>query len=68
MPRKYRFLLTLIAGAALTVVGFLLSAPIGPTDGPTISDPRLPFAPLIFVIGVVLIFGSAIAYEVGGDR
>ena len=61
--RKTMFLLTLVIGLALAVAGFLLSAPLGATNGPAISDPRLPFAPAIFVLGVVLAFGSAVVYE-----
>ncbi len=61
--RKGMFLLTLLIGLALAVAGFLLAAPIGATNGPAISDPRLPFAPAIFVLGVVLAFGSAVVYE-----
>ena len=61
--RKTMFLLTLLTGLALAVTGFLLSAPIGPTTGPAISDPRLLFAPAIFVLGVILSFGSAVVYE-----
>lgn len=61
--RKGMFLLTLLIGLALAVAGFMLAAPIGATSGPAISDPRLPFAPAIFVLGVVLAFGSAVVYE-----
>jgi hypothetical protein len=49
------------------VVGFFLSAPIGPPESPKYSNPELEFAPLIFVIGVVLIFSSAVVYELAGD-
>ena len=68
MPRGTAFVAVLIAGIVLVVAGFFLSAPIGPTEGPVYSNPRMDFAPLVFVIGVILIFGSAIAYELGGDR
>ena len=61
--RKGMFLLTLLIGLALAVAGFMLAAPIGATSGPAISDPRLPFAPAMFVLGVVLAFGSAVVYE-----
>ena len=65
--RKGMFLLTLLTGLALAVAGFLLAAPIGATDGPAISDPRMPFAPAIFVLGVILAFGSAVVYELVPD-
>jgi hypothetical protein len=47
---------------------FVLAAPIGPTDGPHTSNPRMLFAPGIFVIGVILIFTSAVVYELVPDR
>ncbi len=68
MPRGTAFFAVLVAGIVLAVAGFALSAPIGPTDSPVYSNPRMDFAPLMFVIGVILIFGSAIAYELGSDR
>ncbi len=61
--RKVMFLLTLLSGLALAIIGFLLSAPIGEPSNLAISDPRLPFAPTLFVLGIMLLFGSAIVYE-----
>lgn len=66
--RQALFLLTLLAGIALGVAGFLLSAPLGATTGPETSDPRMAFAPGVFVIGVLLVFGSAVVYELVPDR
>ncbi|MBI4233103.1 MAG: hypothetical protein HY686_01530 [Chloroflexi bacterium] len=66
--RRTLFQLTLLVGLALAVVGFLLAAPIGPTDGPRISSPRMLFAPGVFVIGVILVFASAAVYELVSDR
>lgn len=68
MSRTTLFVLTLVAGAALAITGFALSAPIGRPDSPVISNPRLDFAPLIFVTGVILIFSSAVVYELMKDR
>lgn len=62
--RKTMFLLTLLVGLGLAVAGFLLAAPIGPASSPAISDPRLPFAPVIFISGVMLSFASAVVYEI----
>ncbi len=62
------FWLTLLVGLALTVIGFLLAAPIGPTTSPVISNPRLPFAPTLFVLGIMLVFGSAVVYELFPDK
>lgn len=56
--------LTLGAGIALAVVSyFLLAAPLGlPTDE-SFSNPRVPMAPLLFIIGVAIVFLSAVVYE-----
>lgn len=68
MRRNTLFLLTLLSGLTLVVLGFFLAAPIGPTDSPVISNPRVDFAPLMFIAGVVLLFGSAVVYELAKDR
>jgi|APSaa5957512622_1039677.scaffolds.fasta_scaffold266165_2 hypothetical protein len=59
--------IVLILGLGLAVAGFFLAAPIGATVSPEVSNPRLLFAPGIFVIGVVLFFLSAIVYELVPD-
>lgn len=61
--RRTLFLATLLAGLGLAIAGFFLAAPIGPTTGPVYSNPRVIFAPGIFVLGVVLMFLSAVVYE-----
>ncbi len=68
MRRTTLFIMTLLAGVALAVLGFFLSAPIGAPSGPVISSPRMDFAPLLFVLGVVLIFSSAVVYELAGKE
>lgn len=65
--RTVLFVLTLVAGIVLAVLGVALSAPIGPTDSPVYSNPRVDFAPLMFVLGVTLMFGSAVVYELTPD-
>ena len=67
MRRNTLFVLTILGGFALAILGFALSAPIGPTDGPSISNPRMEFAPVLFLVGVILIFSSALVYELAGD-
>ncbi len=62
------FALTLLVGVALVLIGFFLSAPIGPTTSPVYSNPRMVFAPGLFVIGLILIFVSAVVYELTPDR
>lgn len=63
VSRKQAFGITLLIGLVLSVVGFILATPIGATSGPDISNPRLTGAPLLFVIGVVLVFLSPVVYE-----
>ena len=66
--RTLYFLMTLLAGVILAVLGIALSAPVGATDSPVISNPRVDFAPLMFVVGITLMFGSAVVYEILPDR
>lgn len=68
MSRGALFILTLLVGLTLALVGFFLSAPIGAPTSPSISNPRVDFAPLMFVVGVILIFASAVVYELASDR
>ncbi len=67
MRRRTLFAITLIIGLALAVAGFFLSAPIGPPDSPKYSNPELDFAPLVFLVGVILTFSSAVVYELASD-
>ena len=61
--------LVLIVGVALAVVSyFLLAAPLGHPSSEWYSNPRLPFAPLLFIIGVMVVFASAVVYELLPDR
>ncbi len=56
------------AGAVLMAVSyFFLAAPWG-EDTVANSDPRLQFAPLLFVVGVIVAFSSAVVYELLPDR
>lgn len=66
--RKRMFILTIAVGLALCAAGFFLSAPIGPTADVVYSNPRLPFAPSIFVAGVITIFLSPVVYELFPDK
>jgi hypothetical protein len=57
-------LLVLLGGIALAVVSyFFLAAPLGQSTNPEFSNPRLPFAPALFILGVILVFLSAVTYE-----
>lgn len=67
MRRRILFAATLVVGLALAVFGFFMSAPIGPMESPKYSNPELDFAPLIFLVGVVVSISSAVVYELAGD-
>ena len=61
--RKALPLAMVIGGVALMFVSyFLLAAPWGE------SNPRLQFAPLLFVVGVISAFASAVVYELLPDN
>ncbi len=66
--RTLFFLVTLLAGVTIAVLGVTLSAPIGSPDSPVPSNPRVDFAPLMFVLGITLMFGSAVVYELVPDK
>jgi len=64
MMRTTLTILLVIAGFALSAVSyFLLAAPLGIPTSPAFSNPRLPFAPGLFFLGVVLVFLAAVVYE-----
>ena len=58
-----------IGGFALQGIAyFFLAAPLGTPVSPAYADPRVPFAPLIFIFGVMLVFLAAVVYELLPDR
>ncbi|MBI2191674.1 MAG: polysulfide reductase NrfD [Planctomycetes bacterium] len=66
-PTRRRFLrtiafgITLLGGIVLAVIGFALSSRFG--TKPTL-DPVIPYSPVLFIVGVVMIFMSAVVYEI----
>ncbi len=67
--RIFLALLMVVLGFALQAVSyFYLAAPLGIPSSPVYSDPRVPFAPLIFIIGVMLVFLAAVVYELVPSR
>ncbi len=68
--RAWAALLVLTAGIALMVVSYLvLAAPWGfPPESEKFSNPRLAFAPLLFIIGVMIAFLAAVVYELWPQR
>ena len=66
---------TWLAVGFLLQVGayFGLAARLGIPQSPVYSSPRVPFAGLVFIVGVVMVFLSAVIYELllereSGDR
>lgn len=53
---------TLVAGLVLAAAGLALSAGFGQ------PDPALGFAPLLFVLGLMLALATPVVYELAGDR
>lgn len=57
------------AGFGLQFVSYVfLAAPIGKPTDPSLSNPRVPFAPALFILGVMMVFSAAIVYEVLPER
>lgn len=52
-------------GLALAIVGFLGSARVGTQSH---LDPVIPFSPVIFILGLILCFATALVYEILPDR
>ncbi len=57
--------LTLAVGFSLAAVGFAVSARFGTVPW---RDPLFPFSPVLFIVGVMLLFGSAAVYELLPSR
>jgi len=61
--------LMVVIGFGIQVASYLLwSAPIGLPVSEVYSNPRVPYAPLLFIIGIVLVFSSAVVYELLPDK
>lgn len=67
--RKTLTLLLVVAGFVLQAVSyFLWAAPLGIPANEAFSNPRVPFAPGLFVLGVILVFLAAVVYELLPER
>jgi prepilin signal peptidase PulO-like enzyme (type II secretory pathway) len=67
MRRTVTLIMILGGIAAMVVSYFVLSAPWGASDV-THSNPRVPFAPVLFLAGIMSVFLSAVVYELLPDR
>ena len=69
MNRGATAILLVIVGVALAVLSFLfLTAPLGTPTGPVFSNPRVQYSPLLFIIGVMLVFIAAVVYELMPEK
>jgi hypothetical protein len=67
--RRGIVVLMVVVGFVLQATAFFfLAAPLGTPTAVRFSEPRLPFAPLLFIVGVVLVFSAALVYELLPDR
>ncbi len=58
----------IVVGIALMAISYFgLTAPWG-AESVANSEPRMQFAPLVFVLGVMMAFGSALVYEMFPDK
>jgi uncharacterized membrane protein len=62
-------LFLVIAGFALQAISyFFLAAPLGIPVNEAFSNPRVPYAAGLFVLGVMLVFLAAVVYELYPER
>ncbi len=67
--RRMLTLLLVVGGFALQAVSyFVLAAPLGVPTSEAFSNPRVPFAAALFVLGVVMVFTAAVVYELLPDE
>lgn len=63
--RRALVILMVLGGFVLQAVSyFLLAAPLGAPASPVFSNPRLLFAPGLFIFGVMIVFLAAVVYEI----
>lgn len=66
--RRAITILMIVGGIALMLLSyFWLSAPWGNSEV-SHSNPRMDFAPVVFLIGIMSVFLSAVVYELLPDR
>jgi len=67
--RRIIVLTWLVAGFFLQAAAYFgLAARLGIPQSPGFSNPRLPFAGVVFIGGVMMVFLSAVIYELLPDR
>lgn len=71
MTRTVIALIMVAAGFTLQFVSYFALAsgqPLGTPTAEGASNPRVPYAPLIFIVGVMLVFMAAVVYELLPER
>ncbi len=67
--RKTLTILMVILGFAIQAVSFFyLAAPIGVVTNEAFSNPRMPYAPVLFIVGVGTVFLAAVVFELLPDK
>lgn len=67
--RRVLTALMVILGFAIQIVSyFLLAAPLGSPISEAYSNPRMPFAPTLFIVGIGMVFLAAVVYELLPDK
>lgn len=62
-------MLMIILGFAFQAASYyFLAAPLGLPTSPVFSNPRVPFAPGLFILGVMMVFLAAVVYELIPDE
>ena len=57
------FLLVVVGFILQGVSYFFLAAPLGKSTSEAFSNPVMPFSPVVFIVGVGLVFLAAVVYE-----
>ena len=69
MRRLLMVYMVLIGFVIQAVSYFLMAAPWGfPSTGEEFSNPRVPFSPLLFILGILVVFSGVLVYELFPDR
>ncbi|MBW8012613.1 MAG: hypothetical protein FVQ83_15465 [Chloroflexi bacterium] len=63
MRKKLTSLLVVLGFALQGISFFFLAAPLGLSTSEADSNPVMPFAPVVFIVGVGMVFVAAVVYE-----
>ena len=69
MRTAIAIIMVIVGLCLMFVTFFFLAAPLGfPPMGEVYADPRVPFAPVLFILGVMLVFLAGVVYELLPER